>query len=142
MAHQHQPSEPWRKYVEHEQLVSAMNATKWRETTEAMRQLPGGPPGFRIKDIQGSEAWPSHWDREWYYHPQPWERIEWLEIQPDPRHDEIMNLLRSIRTPFSLEAGHIRVWGWLRPGNSPSLASPCAVDSSSGVEGPGTGREG
>ena len=135
MAHQQREAEAWRRYVEREQLVSAMNATKWRETTEAMRQLAGGPPGFRIKDIQTPEPLPgSYWDREWFYHPRPWETIEWLEIQPDARQEEITTILMSIGAPFSLEAGHIRIWGWLRPGASPRLASPCAPKC--------TGREG
>ena len=41
----------------------------WEEATEAMRHLPGGPPRFRIKDMDGAAA--SGWDREWYYHPPP-----------------------------------------------------------------------
>lgn len=125
MAHQQRPTEARRRHVEREQLVSAMNATKWRETTEAMRLLPGGPPGFRIREIWSGRCWPeSYWDREWYYHPRPWEEIEWLEIQPDPRQEEIVAVLRSIGRPFSLEAGQIRIWGWLRPGASPRFASP------------------
>jgi hypothetical protein len=110
----------WRRYVEREGLVSAMNETKWRETTEAMRHLPGGPPGFRIKDVGGPEPGLEDWDREWYYHPRPWETIEWLEIRPDPRRDEIVGALKGIGAPISLEEGRIRIWGWLRPGASPA----------------------
>jgi hypothetical protein len=123
MAHQQREPEAWRRYVESEQLVSAMNATKWRETTEAMRHLEGGPPGFRIKEIWSPRHWPdSYWDREWFYHPRPWEEIEWMEIEPDARRDEIMAALKSIGTPFSVEEGHIRIWGWLRPGVWPEFA--------------------
>lgn len=99
-----------------------MNATKWREATEAMRHLPGGPPGFCIKDIRGPEPVRAIWDREWYYHPRPWETIEWLEICPDPRHDEIVSTLRTIGVPFSIEEDRIRIWGWLRAGTSPKFA--------------------
>ena len=125
MAHHEREAQPWRRYVESEQLVSAMNATKWSETTEAMRLLPGGPPGFRVKEIWSARWWPgSHWDHEWCCHPRPWEEIEWLEIQPDARHDEIVTMLKKIGASFNLEAGHIRIWGWLRPGVSASDASP------------------
>ncbi len=112
------------RLVERERLVSAMNATKWLEVTEAMRQLPGGPPGFRLKDIHcTSFVWPGHsWDREWYYHPRPWEDIEWLEIEPDLRQEEIAASLKRIGAPFSIEGGIVRVWGWLRPGVSPDFA--------------------
>jgi hypothetical protein len=119
MVHQQKHSGDWWKYVEQEQLVSAMNATKWRELTEAMRLLHGGPPAFRVKEIWSDKWWPeSYWDREWYYHPRPWEEIEWLEIQSDPRHDQIVGTLNLIGVPFSIESGHIRVWGWLRPSGS------------------------
>jgi hypothetical protein len=110
----------WRRFAEREGLVSAMNATKWRETTEAMRNLSGGPPGFRIKDIRGPEPGLEDWDREWYYHPRPWETIEWLEIRPDPRRDEIVGILKGIGAAISLEGDRIRIWGWLRPGASPA----------------------
>lgn len=122
MTHLPREAMAWRRYVEREQLVSAINATKWREATDAMRHLAGGPPGFRIKDILGPDPSDRAWDREWFYHPRPWETIEWLEIHPDPRQGEIMATLRRIGAPFSLEAGHIRIWGWLRPGVSPRFS--------------------
>jgi hypothetical protein len=122
MGQKRREPESWRRYAERERLVSAMNATKWRETTEAMRHLIGGPPGFRIKDMRGPEPGLAAWDREWFYHPRPWETIEWLEIYPDPRHDEIVTALKGIGVPISLEEGRIRIWGWLRPGASTEFA--------------------
>ncbi len=123
MAHHERGDEAWRRYAERERLVSAMNAAKWRETTEAMRCLAGGPPGFRIKDIRAPRPLPeTYWDREWFYHPRPWEEIEWLEIDPDRRQDEVIAILRVIGAPFTLEGGCIRIWGWLRPGVSPDFA--------------------
>src|SRR5690242_13641229 len=113
MGQERREPEPWRRYVEREGLVSAMNATKWREATEAMRHMVGGPPGFRIKDILGQEPGCVTWDREWYHHPRPWETIEWLEIQPDDRHDAIVSTLKGIGAPLSIEEGRIRIWGWL-----------------------------
>src|SRR5438128_1332110 len=100
MADRHRKPEAWRRLVEREGLVSAMNATKWRETTEAMRLFPGGAPGFRIKDLGAEHV--SAWDCEWYYHPHPWETIEWMEIAPDPRRDEIIATLRHIGAPISI----------------------------------------
>jgi hypothetical protein len=120
MGHSQNRPDIWRRDAEREGLVSAMNATKWRETSEAMRHLPGGPPGFRIKDIRGPEPGLEDWDREWYYHPRPWEAIEWLEIRSDPRRDQIVGILKGIGAPISLEEGRIRIWGWLKPGASPA----------------------
>ncbi len=111
--------ESWRRHAERERLVSAMNATKWRETVEAMRRLIGGPPGFRIKDTQGPEPGGTAWDCEWFHHTGPWETIEWLEIRPDPREEEIVSTLKEIGVPISREDDRIRIWGWLRPGASP-----------------------
>jgi hypothetical protein len=101
-----------------------MNATKWRETTEAMRAIPGGPPAFRIKAIWSPRLSPDYgWDCEWFYHPRPWEEIEWMEIRTESRQDGIIVILKAVGAPFSFEDGHIRIWGWLRPGASPKFAS-------------------
>ena len=51
MDQQRRGADSWRRYAERERLVSTMNATKWREAAEAVRNLVGGPPGFRIKDM-------------------------------------------------------------------------------------------
>ena len=110
-----------RQYVERERLVSVLNATRWRETGEATPRLGGGPPAFRIKDIQDPKPGDADWDREWFSHPRPWETIEWLEIHPDPRHVQILVILKRIGAPVSLKDGRIRVWRWLRPGIAPKF---------------------
>jgi hypothetical protein len=122
MSYGRNDAEAWRRYVAREQLVSAMNNTKWRETIEAMLNLPGGPPHYRIKDLLGDMPTHDRWDREWYYHPLPWRTIEWLEIEPLDRREEVVRILKVIGTPFSFEEGNIRIWGWLRPGEMPSFA--------------------
>ena len=53
-------------------------------------------------------------DREWRDHPRLRETIEWLEIQPDPRWDDIISILRKIGAPISSEGGRTRIRGWLR----------------------------
>ena len=91
-----------------------------RETTEAMRHLIGGPPRLpHAKTCGGLEPGLAAWDRESFCHPRPWETIEWLEIHPDARHDEIVITLKGIGVPISLKEGRIRIWGWLRPGAPP-----------------------
>jgi Family of unknown function (DUF6678) len=95
-----------------------MNATKWREATEAIRHLSGRPPRFRIKDIDGAAV--SGWDREWYYHLRPHETIECLEIDPDARLADVLAALASVGEPAAVEGGLVRIRGWLRPGSAPS----------------------
>ena len=110
----HRKKPAWLRYAEREGMTSAMNATKWREVADAMRRMRGGPPRFRVKDIKGPEP-SENWDREWYYHPLPWETVEWLEILPDPGQEpHVVAALRSLDVPFVLEAGHLRIYGWLR----------------------------
>ncbi len=111
----------YREYAEREQLVSVMNETKWREVAETLRELTAGPPSFRIKDIRSDELWPREWDREWFYHSRPFETIEWLEIRSEARNEKIVEILRGIGAPCSIECDNIRIWGWLRPGTHPSF---------------------
>ena len=117
MGTDHREKPAWLRSAERQRLVSAMNASKWREATESMRHLEGGPPRFRVKDIDGPEPGPEAWDREWYYHPRPYETIEWLEIDPDGRMEQVMTALTSLGVPFVAEGGLIRIRGWLRPGS-------------------------
>lgn len=97
MGADHRPKPAWLRSAERQGLVSAMNATKWREVTEAMRHLPGGPPRYRVKDIDA--VGPGDWDREWYYHPRPYETIECLEIDPDSRAEQVRATLAAVGVP-------------------------------------------
>jgi hypothetical protein len=130
MGADHREKPAWLRSAERQGLVSAMNDTKWREATEAMRRLPGGPPRFRLKDIDGAAAvgWSGGWDREWYYHPRPYETIEWLEIDPEGRTQEVLAALAAAGVPARLEGGLVRIIGWLRPPDSPSAEHGAAAD--------------
>jgi len=90
-----------------------MNATKWREAAETMRQLPGGPPRFRMKDIDAEYI--TEWDREWYYHPRPFETLEWLEIDPDSRGEQVLSALLAVGIRPEKTGELIRIVGWIRP---------------------------
>jgi hypothetical protein len=130
MGADHREKPAWFRSAERQGLVSAMNATKWREATEAMRHLPGGPPRFRMKDIDGTAAfgWADGWDREWYYHPRPYETIEWLEIDPEGRTAQILAALTAVSVPARLEGGLVRIVGWLRPVTAPSAEPGTTAD--------------
>jgi hypothetical protein len=117
MGADHDNTSAWMRAAERQGLVSAMNATKWREATKAMRHLSGGPPRFRIKDIDREAV--SSWDREWYYHPRPCETIEWLDIDPDTRTAEVLAALALVSVPTFVDGGLVRILGWLRPGSGP-----------------------
>ena len=113
--HRHKPR--WLLWAERQGLVSAMNATKWREACEAMRNLTGGPPRYRIKGID-SEG-PGAWDREWVYHPHPYELIEWLEIDPEDRFEQVRSILTAVGVPVIAVGKLIRIVGWLRNVSAP-----------------------
>jgi hypothetical protein len=136
MGADHRTKPAWLRSAERQGLVSAMNATKWREVAEAMRHLPGGPPRYRIKDIE--TAGPGGWDREWYYHPLPYETIEWLDVDPDVRAAEVQTALTAIVVPVVPVGQFLRITGWLRPDDVVDAGAVAAPDLS--VE-PHPGRE-
>lgn len=117
-----------RRHVVREGLCSCMNDTKWRELVSVMRSLAGFTPSYRQKHLRCSE--PAQWDKGWFYHLRPYSVVEWVEIDPvDSRRypqvdrtEEIEQLLRQIHVPFSREGPYLRVWGYLRPGVSPTWA--------------------
>jgi hypothetical protein len=117
MGADHRSKPAWLRAAERQGLVSEMNATKWREVTEAMRLLPGGPTRYRVKDIDSPE--PGGWDREWYYHPRPYETIEWLEIDPDSRVVAVLRALAAVGCRVMEGCGSVRIVGWLRPDATP-----------------------
>ncbi len=123
-----------RRYIEQAQLTATMNTTKWCELTEAMLAMTDVSPRHRIKDILGPEPPPAAWDGEWFYHLRPYERIEWLEVEcfplcegvPVPEtqraacRKRIAHILHAHTIPFSMQNGVIRIWGYLRPGFTPT----------------------
>ena len=113
MGAEHRKKPAWLRSAERQGLVSVMNTTKWREVVEAMLSLPGGPPRFRIKDIDAASA--IGWDREWYHHPRPYETIEWLEIDPEGRADEVLAALAAVDVTVHIDSGLVRIIGWRRP---------------------------
>lgn len=115
MGERHRPKPAWLRSAERQQLVSAMNATKWREAAEALRRLPGGPPRYRVKDIDADS--PGGWDREWFYHPRPYETIEYLEIDPDTRAELVRAALTAVGVHVVGVGELLRIVGWRRPGD-------------------------
>jgi hypothetical protein len=104
-----------------------MNDTKWRELCSAFQN---SGLRYKVKDLTALSA--ADWDGEWYYHPLPYFRIEWLEIDAKTfwqghsqvtgdRTGEIIATLVRHNIPFSREGDNIRVWGYLRPGPKPEI---------------------
>ena len=129
-------SERTRQIVERDQLASCMNATKWRELFLHVPPLPlGGAMRWIGEDASSRD---SHaWDVPEMLG--ACDRIEWIEFDPIEKqwvgalvgsrvvadHSErILEILRRINAPTSLEAGRYRVWGYLRPGTAPAWVVP------------------
>lgn len=122
-----------RRCVEQEQLTSCMNDTKWRRAISALESISGFRPSFRVRCITDSSDPPRQWDHFFPYHIPTHAHIEWLEIDPvvrthrghlvaDGEQDFTSAVARALcaaRIPFSLEAGAIRIWGYIRPGADP-----------------------
>jgi hypothetical protein len=122
----HRQNPAWLRSVERQGLVSALNATKWREVCEAMRHLPGGPPQYRVQGIDADG--PGDWDREWFYHPRPYELNAWVEIDPDTRAEQVRAALAAVGVPVVAVGALLRVVGWLRPGEAPDADPSAAAD--------------
>lgn len=115
-----------RRYIQREALCPIMNDTKWEELVSAMRSLGDFTPRYRQKHVRWND--PAEWDAEWYYHLRPFSVVEWVDIDPvDSRHKpptdhlaEVERALRQASIPFSRKGPYLRVWGYTRPGTSPT----------------------
>jgi hypothetical protein len=122
---QQKDAERFARYIEREQLVSVMNATKWRKLQNAMANLKPAQPRYLIKCLR--DAKPS-WERDWRYHLPSSKCIEWVDIDPvyrerwgallpDLEHDgisQITSLLREHSIPYQGRGNYIRVYGYRR----------------------------
>ena len=127
----HRVKPDWLLSAERQGLVSAMNATKWREVATAMHALPGGSPSWVAKDID--REGPSGRDRDWVYHLRPFETVEWVDIPcgEGSRANEVLAALSAVGVRGVRTADGVRVYGWLRPGESGTWLS-AAPDPASG----------
>jgi hypothetical protein len=123
----------FRRYIEREDLRQMMNSTKWREVIAALRAIPAFEVNaqFRVKDVRGEPDPDWYWDRSFPWHVPTYVTIEWLDIHPTPGYagmppldftESIVEALRSVNVPFSFVGDFIRIWGYLRPGDSPEFA--------------------
>jgi hypothetical protein len=120
------------RYIEREQLIALMNDTKWREVIAALGHILNFPIRFRVQCLR-SDASPT-WDSSFPWHvPQPYNVIEWLDIDPIAHYhrgqlipdatidftEQVVQALQSVSVPFSYEGPFIRVWGYARPNTAP-----------------------
>ncbi|RFP66168.1 hypothetical protein D0N36_05475 [Hymenobacter lapidiphilus] len=116
-------------HIQHNQLASAMNKTKWRKLAIAMTSNPDFEPQTRIKHLLDRVAMgfsAMHWD--WMEAGDVgW--VEWLEL--DPIHQEYVGqlvadkqtdytdwlraTLRREAIPFEEVDGIFRIQGYIRP---------------------------
>jgi hypothetical protein len=121
-----------RHYIEREDLRRIMNNTKWREAIAVVRALqPEFWVQFRARWV--SQRSQPTWEGSFPWHlPSPWLGIEWLDIKTVvtvprrpgqetytvDRTDEILSGFRSCNVPFTYADGVVRIWGYLRPGET------------------------
>lgn len=113
----HRVKPDWLLSAERQGLVSAMNATKWREVAAAMHALPGGPPTWVAKDIDRDGQ--SGRDRDWVYHLRPYETLEWVDVFCNESEAvKVLAALAPVGVRAVPTASGVRLYGWLRPGSS------------------------
>lgn len=124
--------------IEVKQVASCMNETRWAAALSAISSVPGYRPRFRVRILTDEHDPPAdHWDDSFPWHVPTHVFIEWLELDPVVRTRRGQLLADSLedfsaplrvallvgRVPFSIEGGSIRIWGYLRPGNVPTLVT-------------------
>lgn len=122
-----------RSYVEREGLTCILNDTKWRQLFTTLERMQG-VLCFRRRDVRDAPDLTPGWDGDIYHVFGGWENIEWLDIRaqvsrrrgallpPDVEDhtDILMEAVRSSGVPFTMTSDGVRVWGYLRPGASPT----------------------
>ena len=125
-----------------------MSNSTWRRLLAVINRLPFGV-SFRRQDLREPAQEHAGWHRD-RYHVLGGDlaAIEWLEISarfeiprgstvaPDVRDHsvDLRQALSSANTPFSIENGNVRIWGYMRPGDRRSellLRPVCAAALSS-----------
>jgi hypothetical protein len=101
------------------ELLPVMNNTKWGELVAAMQESPQQQPEFRVRGVLANGDFVADWDGEWHYHINPVAEIEWVELRANSEQ-WLVTMLNAHSIPYSLEAGVVRVWGYVRPGAQPS----------------------
>ena len=94
-------NDPIAKYIEANQLASAMNRTKWRNLAFAMVSNPAFIPQVREKHLLDKEE-PTGFtflDWEWVKYGET-RGIDWLELSPI-RRDYVGRLVADHQTDFS-----------------------------------------
>ena len=123
-----------KKQIEREGLVSLMNDTRWRQLIDDLLAAKLFPK-FRVKVVGESQP-AADWELSFPHHlPQQYLCIEWLELSaafshrrgklvPDEiidRSEELEQILRQTRVPFTMQDNVYRVWGHVSPGLSPQF---------------------
>ena len=121
----------FKRYLSEHSLSCVMNDTKWNRLFE---ELSGGdlPLLFSRKDVDEIESTAPYWDGDIFHIFGGTERIEWLDVQSksstprgrllepivQDRTEELIEAVRRAKVPFSRTQNGIRIWGYIRPGQS------------------------
>jgi hypothetical protein len=84
-----------KRIIAERSLSGLANDTKWNELLNAMRNLSGWCPSYRVKCVDAELS--SQWDTEWFYHlPFPLISVEWLDLT-------FLEEIRIHRLPVQIE---------------------------------------
>lgn len=113
-----------------------MSNAKWARLRATLAALPFRVR-FRCRDVRGTEPSTARWDPDEAHVFSGLVNIEWVDLNAKlelpqgplvaPRIVDNTSALReallAAHIPFSIVDGHLRVWGYLRPGASPQWVS-------------------
>ncbi len=122
-------SKKLRNYIESNNITCVLNNAKWNNLFEVLKEIES-VLDFQRKDLDEDAG--LHWDSDIYHIFGGYQYIEWLNIRamtaerqgalmPDKVTNHIDLLLVALKqtsVPYSIYADGVRVWGYLREGNS------------------------
>jgi len=122
-----------RKTLERRGLSSVMNDTKWKRLREEVLGSLPWPPAYQLKGVMAEEPEPRNFEPSCAYHGDwadsaIWQDplyIEWIRVVPvylehrgkllEPNRkslkNELIDLLRNLRVPHTIEKNSITIYG-------------------------------
>ena len=127
-----------KSFIARNSLVSVMNNTKWEKLRSLMLDEAEKLPSWKFKSLMDSYNEECRWELEWRYHIPNFKTVEWLDINPrkierrgkllkdtvTDHSDYFSQIIYEIKINFRMEAGNIRIWGYMWPSASVTFVLP------------------
>jgi hypothetical protein len=108
-----------KSYIEREQLYCVLNDTKWNKLFNCLEPHQDNLD-FQRKDLDESSPIESKWNGDIYEIFGLSQKVEWINIHILKNHEsDVLDSIKKANVPLSKHGENYRVWGYLRPEQSP-----------------------